>query len=116
LEALLSLRGRLGLTNGPLLYYATAGIAAGKASFTTDVIDSGDIQPNQPASATGIVYGLVAGAGVEVALNDSVSLNVEGLVTDLGPLTASGDNGKGTYEVRSRNRVLNLRTGVNVHF
>jgi outer membrane immunogenic protein len=115
LEALLSLRGRLGLTNGPLLFYATAGIAAGKASFTTDVVDNPGVS-GTPAGATGIVYGPVAGAGVEIALNDTMSLNVEGLVADLGPLTATGDNGKGSYGVSNRSRALNLRTGVNINF
>jgi outer membrane immunogenic protein len=117
LDALLSLRGRLGLTSGPVLYYATAGIAAGKVSFTTDVVDGGilDSIPS-PATGSGIVFGPTIGAGVEFALNDAVSLNMEGIVTDLGPLTATGDNGKGPYSVDSRMRTLNLRTGVNVHF
>ena len=117
LQGLLSLRGRLGLVNGPLLVYATAGVAGGYASF--DVTTQAQAPfPGPPitASAAGIVYGPTAGVGAEYAVNDSVSLTGEGIVTSLSPLTARGDNGKGPFTATSQTSDINVRFGVKFHF
>jgi outer membrane immunogenic protein len=116
LDSLLALRGRLGLASGPLLYYATAGVAAGHARFSANVVDGSPTGASAPSGAEGIVFGPTVGAGIEYALNDTISLTTEGIVTDVGPLTATGDNGKGGYDVTARTRTLNLRSGINVHF
>jgi hypothetical protein len=55
-------------------------------------------------------------AGVEYALNDRISLTTEGIVTNLGPVTATGDNGKGSYTATARTMNLTIRSGVNLHF
>lgn len=117
LYALLSLRGRLGLATGPLLLYATGGIAGGYARFDTTISD-GDFHNSSvvPAMGAGFVFGPSFGAGGEYALNDRVSLTAEGTVTQLGPLTATGDNGKGSYTASSRTTTLGVRGGVNFHF
>ena len=116
LQGLLSLRGRLGLVNGPLLVYATAGVAGGYASF--DVLTGAPFSNHAPitASAAGIVYGPTAGVGAEYAVNDSVSLTGEGIVTSLSPLTARGDNGKGPFTATSQTSDINVRFGVKFHF
>ena len=113
LHALLSLRGRLGVTAGNVLFYGTLGIAAGVATYETDLDEGGGAVA---ASTTGLGFGPTAGLGVEVALNDTISLKAEGVVTGLGGPTASGDNGKGPYWVARDSAQIDLRTGINVHF
>ena len=113
LDALLTLRGRLGVTAGQLLLYGTAGLAVGITSYETDIRQDPDFVP---ATAAGVAFGPTAGLGVEVALNDAISLKAEGLVTKLGGPTATGDNGKGPYTVDRQSLQVDVRTGVNVHF
>jgi outer membrane immunogenic protein len=114
LDRLFTLRGRLGIANGSMLYFATAGVAAGHETFTTVVGSLG----LTPAMGDGYVFGPTYGVGVEVALNDKVSLTAEGLVTNLGPLTASGDTGKGggAYDATATTTSVSVRGGVNFHF
>lgn len=115
LESLLTLRGRFGVTNGPVLAYATLGLAGGQASYTANVSDLGKGTP-VPATASGFVTGVVAGAGVEVAVNDNLSVKTEGLMYQMSPLTASGDTGKGSFDSEYKPSGLVVRTGVNFHF
>lgn len=63
-----SLRGRAGFTVDNLLVFATIGAAAGHAGWTT-----GGYQ----ASET--FFGLTLGAGLELKLQDNLSLRIEGL-------------------------------------
>lgn len=117
LYGLLSLRGRLGLATGPLLLYATGGIAGGYARFDTTISDGATHNSTLAAAmGAGFVFGPTVGAGGEYAINDHVSLTAEGTVTQLGPLTASGDNGKGSYTASSRTTTVGVRGGVNFHF
>jgi outer membrane immunogenic protein len=119
LDRLLALRGRLGLATGPLMVYATAGIAAGHETFTTDISVITPTLNQTPAIADGYVYGPTYGLGVEVALNEKVSLVAEGVVTNLGGLTATGDNGKGSnsaYTATATHTDMNLRAGINIRF
>jgi outer membrane immunogenic protein len=115
LNSLLSLRGRLGLVNGNLMTYATAGLAGGYGSFDAH-LNYGSQNPIVNASAAGVVYGPLAGVGTEYALNDRMSLTAEGTVASLGTLTATGDNGKGSYTASSRQTAITLKSGVNFHF
>jgi outer membrane immunogenic protein len=117
LQGLLSLRGRLGLVNGPLLVYATAGVAGGYGSFDIRTQATQLSTDATTASAAGIVYGPTAGIGAEYAVNDKVSLTAEGVVTSLSPLTATGDNGKsgGPYTATSRTNDFNVRGGIKFH-
>lgn len=116
LYGLLSLRGRLGLATGPLLLYATGGIAGGYSRFDTTIYDSGHTHSPTAAMGAGFVFGPTMGVGGEYAINDQVSLTAEGTVTQLGPLTATGDNGKGSYNANSRTTTVGVRGGVNFHF
>ena len=99
------------------MFYATAGVGAGEASFDA-LLPDGNAHAPLDATTSGTVMGPVIGAGAEYALNDHVSLKVEGLVADLGTLTATGDNGKsnGAFTATSHTTAMSLRTGVNVHF
>lgn len=111
LDTLLTLRGRLGFATGNMLIYGTAGLAGGDASFTSS-IDFAD------AAATGFTTGYVAGAGVEVALNEKMSIKTEGLVYKLSPLSAVSDEGKNdnTYNAENRPGGVVVRSGVNFKF
>lgn len=87
-----TLRGRIGVSAGNALFFATGGLAAGGVrgvvtNFPTD---------GNTSSAAGTQYGYVVGAGVEVAVTDALSIKGEYLYVDLGtaayelpPLTAN---------------------------
>ena len=118
LDQMFALRGRLGLTTGNVLFFATAGLAVGHESFDSRIINSTPTNPRD-ALGNGYVYGPTYGAGVEVALSDKVSLTAEGLVTNLSSLTASGDTGKssgGSYTATATHSDVTLRGGLNFHF
>lgn len=119
LDRLLAIRGRLGLANGPLLFYATGGIAAGHETFTTNISGIAPANTPVPAVGDGYVFGTTYGVGVEVALNEKVSLTAEGMVTNLRGLTATGDNGKSSgsaYSATGTPSTVNVRGGLNFHF
>ena len=115
LDALLTLRGRLGFTAGNALFYGTAGFAAGHASFSAtqaNLFGTGPI----PAEDSGIVGGVVAGAGVEYALTDTLSIKTEGLTYELAALSGVGDTGKGSFESDYAPGGVVVRTGLNLSF
>jgi outer membrane immunogenic protein len=75
-----TLRGRAGVAADAVLLYATAGLAVASVVSDTD--------PFTPGAAFEATYvGWTAGAGVEVAVSDNVSLKAEYLYTDLGSQT-----------------------------
>ncbi len=114
LDSLLTLRGRIGVTNGPVLAYATAGLAGGQVDYSI-YRDAGKGVP-VAATNSGFVTGPIMGAGVEVAVTPQVSLKTEALVYRLGGLEASGETGKGSYTTDYRPEGFVLRSGVNLHF
>ena len=121
LNALLTLRGRFGIAQDRLLVYGTAGIAAGQASFTSD-IGKGSSGTYAQASGSGTVVGPVVGVGMEYALTDKLSAKLEGKVFDLGTISGVGDTGKGAggapdpYTATYHPRGAILSTGLNLHF
>lgn len=115
LQSLLTLRARFGVTNGPVFAYGTLGLAGGEANYAASVVDAGKGTP-VPAEGSGFVTGLVGGAGVEVALNDDVSVKTEGLIYQLSPLVGSGDTGKGAFDSEYTASGLVVRSGLNVRF
>lgn len=78
-----TLRGRAGFAMDDLLIYGTAGIAAAGIDMTVDPV---------PALASGefsdTFLGWTAGAGVEMALNETMSVKAEYAYVDLGSRTA----------------------------
>jgi outer membrane immunogenic protein len=68
-----SLRGRIGFTSGPALFFGTAGVAFGstKISGTVNGVGSASIKDSQ----TGYVVGL----GMEYAISSNMSARIEGL-------------------------------------
>lgn len=72
-----SIRGRLGFDGGAFLPYVTAGLAFANATVDTNV----------PESDTQTHIGWTAGAGVEFAVADNVSLDLQYRYSDFGTKT-----------------------------
>ena len=99
-----SFRGRLGFNGGDFLPYLTAGIAF--ANSTASATDG-------PLSETALLTGWAAGAGVEFATMDSISVKLEYLYTDLGEHTwYEGED----YQTTSASTSGTIRAGINFHF
>ena len=88
LNSLLSMRARFGVAFDRLMVFATAGVAAGHASFVSDVGYN-----LAPASASDTVLGGVFGGGMEYAVTDNLSLTATALYYDLASLHGVGDAG-----------------------
>lgn len=84
-----SLRGRIGFDGGAFLPYLTGGLAFGHLNHTFQFEDG----PVQEGDATYI--GWTVGAGVEVAVADNVSLDLQYRYTDYGEKTV--DMGIGDF-------------------
>lgn len=78
-----TIRGRLGWTNGPILFYGTGGLAYGKADLVSNFSMVG-LSSNLQASAT--KTGWVGGGGIEYMLQPNVVLNLSYQYVDLGTI------------------------------
>lgn len=115
LSSLLSLRGKVGYSQGNLLFYATFGVAGGEASYSSSVSDLGK-GTQSSASASGFATGLIGGAGLEAGVSDKVSLKVEALAYSLNSLSGTGDTGKGGFTAKATPAGMIVRGGANFHF
>ncbi|KRA47920.1 outer membrane protein [Devosia sp. Root635] len=105
INALGTLRGRLGWAHDSLLVYGTAGLVA--ASFTKR-------EANDPPIAAQLAGGWAASGGVELALDDHWRLRAEYLHIRLGSVETAIPIG---YMHRANTPSLNvLRAGVNYSF
>jgi outer membrane immunogenic protein len=77
---LTTLRGRVGFGEDNLLFFATGGLAAGGVNGTVTNFPSGSTTSTLGSTQ----YGYAAGAGIEAALTDNVSIKAEFLHVDLG--------------------------------
>jgi len=119
LEELLTLRAKLGVAADRMLFYATAGVGAGRAQFGTDsgYGNFGSLG-NGVGSAQGIVYGPVGGIGIEYAANDKISIDAEATVYSMSSITDSGKYSTtnvyytGTYHPAGATMTI----GANFHF
>jgi outer membrane immunogenic protein len=80
-------RGRFGITNGPLLFFGTAGLAYGHVGLNSAVSVSNVLLANQVSSTRA---GWVAGAGTEYMLNPNLFLTLNYQYVDLGTLSLAG--------------------------
>lgn len=103
-----SLRARLGFDGGAFLPYVTAGLAFGHLNHTISI--EGD--PEEEGSGT--LVGWTAGAGVEFAVVENVTLNLEYRYTDLGEKTI--DMGLGANDPSFAVDSHTLTAGVNFRF
>ena len=78
-----SVRGRLGYAIDPFLIYATGGVAIADANLKATYAPTA-ITPGSAKSGSALLVGPTAGAGVEYALNNNVSLAAEYRYTDYG--------------------------------
>jgi outer membrane immunogenic protein len=117
LDWLATVRGRVGVTSGPALFYVTGGGAFGGVRTTTDGVGPVNAFPSSTSSNQA---GWTAGGGVEWGFAPQWSAKAEGLYYDLGRITSLGaslrpinnfTNGA-RYEVNG----WIARIGVNYHF
>lgn len=89
LNWLSTVRGRVGLTSGPVLIYATGGAAMGGVNVTSNLssVMSGTSYPSSTSSTR---IGWTAGEGVEWAFAARWTAKVEGLYYDLGHVKTLG--------------------------
>ena len=73
---LLTLRGRAGLNVSRTMIYVTGGLAVADGDFSAIEIDNG-LKDDYNASTSETMVGLVAGAGIEHALTDTLRLTAE---------------------------------------
>jgi outer membrane immunogenic protein len=86
-------RGRVGWTNGPVLFYGTGGLAFGQVGTDISLADFNFGQPiNQSAHTVQTKTGWTAGAGVEAQLSGNWTAKVEYLYVDLGQVGTSDFN------------------------
>ena len=87
LDAFGTARLRLGITNGPLLFYGTGGVAFGRTTSDLEVTSRDGFDPAQVTaigSATQYHVGWAAGAGIEWAFAPGWSTKLEWVYVDLG--------------------------------
>lgn len=102
-----TLRGRLGFASDQFMPFLTAGLAFAHTTVTpTDY----DVDPISDEATT---FGWAAGAGLEVAASDTISIKGEYLYTDLGEHTwFEGE----LYSSTSHATSHSVRVGINFHF
>jgi outer membrane immunogenic protein len=132
-----TLRGRLGFTSGPVLFYGTGGFAFGgvKNTLLVGFADDADCNPGTVVtvcSASTLVSssstrtGWVAGAGIEWMFAPNWSVKGEYQHINLGSVTQTGSAiaiditdlpFEGNFATRHVNETFNtVRVGVNYHF
>jgi outer membrane immunogenic protein len=105
-----SLRARAGVTVDRALLYVTGGLAAGLVDMEAreDGVTS--------ISESELAFGWTAGAGVEFAITDSLSANVEYRYTDLADTENTGTIFNGGFTYEHENRFQAVRAGLSWHF
>ena len=132
LDSLSSIRARAGIAVDRVLLFATAGLAVGQTSIDTNLAyrsDDGKNIANAAGSSSGLVPGIIGGAGIEYAPNDVVSLKFEGLAYKLAGRTATATGSGSTsflgittdqtvqpYSATFAPTGVTLRAGLNFHF
>lgn len=116
-----TVRGRIGWTNGPLLLYATGGLAYGDVTSSINgSISSSD--PDLNGSLDGISKknhhtGWTIGAGVEYALTRNISLKTEYKWVDLGTKDLVSLSGGGdSFKLSETTRFHTIEVGLNYRF
>ena len=112
-----TMRGRLGVINGNILYYATGGAAFGHVTQTAN-FNSGQI--NSSGSSSADMIGWTVGGGIETALWGNWTAKAEYLYMDLGSLSTAINAGTpgqpATLTTTSTIRDHIVRIGANYHF
>lgn len=86
-----TVRGRLGWTSGPVLFYGTGGLAYGRVELNSSI--SSSVGPRSLNSQTSAVKaGWVAGGGIEYLWRPNVILNLGYQYVDLGTISLAAVN------------------------
>ena len=85
-----TLRGRLGVATGPLLFYGTAGLAYGNVGLSSNVSAFGSSLNSQMST---VRTGWVAGGGIEYMWRPNLSLSLGYQYVDLGTLNLASTTG-----------------------
>ncbi len=115
-----TIRARAGLTYGDFLFYATAGIAAGRVRnrFTLELPALAYSSPGW--SKSGTRYGYAAGAGVEYNIKSNMSVKLEGMYVDLADTTVNAQDPVAfpgeAIAYRFKNDLLIGKIGLNFRF
>jgi outer membrane immunogenic protein len=110
MEAFGTARLRAGAVFDQSLFYLTGGLAWAKTAYSwTETGDPSDSWKNIGSSRVG----WVAGAGIEYALTDRISVKAEALYMDLGKDTVRNDNG---YRMEVATKATVGRIGLNYRF
>ncbi len=119
IDALGTVRGRLGYAFGPALLYATGGLALAEVRLDANREDDFAFGALRNVSAkTGLHTGYVVGGGLEYALSNHVSAKVEGLRFDLGSQVLDAPDPGGIGIVRGARVATDgylIRAGLNYH-
>jgi len=92
-----TVRGRLGWTTGPMMFYGTAGLAYGRTSVNSTLIDNfGPVLLNTQSSS--VKAGWVAGFGFEYLVRPNVILNLGYQYVDLGSTSVVGSSPNGSLQ------------------
>ncbi len=108
LEWLATVRGRAGFAFDSLLVYGTAGVAFGEIESGASVAGLGGISTKTDH------VGWTAGAGLEYAFTDNVSLSTEYLYVDLGDENLIDFGAAATLDVETQFHTL--KVGLNYRF
>jgi outer membrane immunogenic protein len=87
-------RGRFGITNGPALFYGTAGLAYGHVGLSSAINALGVPLYAQTSSTRA---GWVGGAGVDYMVSPNLFLNLNYQYVDLGTLSLAGSTAPGFF-------------------
>jgi outer membrane immunogenic protein len=110
LKSVTTLRGRMGLTAGNALFYATAGVAKVKADHSwAETGDPTDSWPTFSNDHTGFVYGF----GIEHRLNQMFSLRAEYQHVNIPETKSTNVNG---YTMEVGEDVSTFAFGASFHF
>jgi outer membrane immunogenic protein len=95
-----TVRGRLGWSSGPLLFYGTGGLAYGGLNLSGSLSAPG-VPMSLNAQTSSVRAGWVAGGGIEYMWRPNVLLSLEYQYVDLGTLNlagaATGSGGGGAF-------------------
>ena len=113
-----TLRGRLGIINDNIVYYATGGAAFGHVTQTMTVNASASTPPIfTAASSSSDMIGWTVGGGIEAALWSGWTAKAEYLYLDLGSIsTTLNVTGPATLVTTSNIHDHIVRIGANYHF
>lgn len=94
IDFLASIRGRVGIANGPVLFYGTGGVAwTGYNASATSPEGEADPRDGDPSNESGTYswsddrIGWVAGGGVEVQVTENMTIRLEAMHYDFGSVT-----------------------------